>query len=94
MLRSRPGLSDDCHNFETKEHKAIAVEKAALYFREMLRKTVMGGDSTWTYYMHCLVHHVPDQIRLLPVDIMDSSAIGIEHSNQIAKNAFKSAYLT
>ncbi len=56
-----------------------------------------GGDNPLlsadkiTPYLHVLVHHLPEQIRELPVgiDIMDMSGSGIEAINKETKKARK-----
>lgn len=42
-----------------------------------------------TYYLHGLYHHLPDQIRSCPVDIMDASGSGIEQINQLTKRVIQ-----
>jgi hypothetical protein len=87
VLRTRPDESLEI--LKTKQDKSKVVSDMALKFRARLLQTIMNGKASWTYYMHCLVHHLPHQIEILPVDITDSSAVAIEWSNQATKFEYK-----
>ena len=87
VLRTRPDPSDE--QMQTKQQKAKIVEGMALNMRQRLLQTILNGKSSWTYYLHCIVKHLPNQIEILPVDITDSSAVAIELSNQATKYEFK-----
>ena len=65
-----------------RNQKADTVKSLAIVFRDELLQLVQEYS---TYYLHGLVHHLPDQIRECPVDVMDGSGSGIEQINQYTK---------
>ncbi len=82
-----------CQTSQGKQAKYEGVKSKALAFlRSVLGN---GGDNPLlsadkiTPYLHVLVHHLPEQIRALPIgiDIMDMSGSGIEAINKETKQA-------
>jgi hypothetical protein len=48
-----------------------------------IRAALIGiqGNEVVNYYLHCAIVHLPEQIRLLPVDIFDASGCALEHAH-------------
>ena len=63
--------------------KASTLEALNKKFREAFN--LVAGDNDYNYYFHALHMHLPGQIRVCPVDIMDASGNGIEQVNQKLK---------
>ena len=68
----------------SRNKKADLVEVLARKFVNNLIDTITYPEGC-TYYMHILLHHIGDQIRSCPVDIMDASCQSIERVNSIVK---------
>ena len=57
---------------------------------ERLLKAWHGISQTGaTFYMHVAYHHLPEQIRSLPVDILDASGDSFEAKNQQLKRILR-----
>ena len=65
--------------------KALRVEACAAKLLECWNKITANV----TYYMHAAYHHLPDQIRRLPVDILDASGDTFEGKNQHLKGILR-----
>jgi hypothetical protein len=68
-----------------REKKAAQVRELAVSFVQKFRLATSNADVVW--YMHTVVHHLPDFIRRLPCDISHCSGQGIEQLNQVVKRA-------
>ena len=79
-LKRKAGNQEDVLSVDElqkrRDEKADTVKSLALVFRDEMCELVQEYA---TYYLHGLVHHLPDQIRECPVDVMDASGSGIEH---------------
>ena len=63
--------------------KAEMVCGAAKGLRDALK--VFQGNEFVNYYLHCAIHHLPDQIRECPVDVFDASGCALEHLHKDVK---------
>ena len=62
---------------QEKNVKAREVAEAARGLRSEL--TAFRGNEFVNCYLHCAIAHLPEQIRMCPVDIFDASGCAIEH---------------
>lgn len=66
-----------------KQSKAAGVLETGREFQRMLLKH--GHAAEMHYYVHALIHHLPDQILGCPVDILSVSSSALEELNQYHK---------
>ena len=76
-LKTRAFTQDD------RNHKAEEVKSAALLIRDSLKE--FQGNEFVNYYLHCAIHHLPNQIRDCPVDVFDASGCALEHLHKDVK---------
>ena len=63
--------------------KAVEVRQAAFAIRDALK--AFHGNEFVNYYLHCAMHHLPDQILQCPVDVFDASGCALEHLHKDVK---------
>ena len=81
-LRVRSKTSDD------RNQKADDVERLARELRDDWQTCTSGVKGT-SFYMHAALHHLPDQIRSLPVNILLASGEAFEAKNQQLKRILR-----
>ena len=85
-------LIDRCriraHTQSERETKASEVEELATELLDTWKREVSGAKGS-TFYMHAAKHHLPDQIRSLPVDIIQASGDAFEAKNQQLKRILR-----
>ena len=59
------------------------MKAAVLQIRDSLK--AFQGNEFVNYYLHCAIHHLPDQIRDCPVDVFDASGCALEHLHKDVK---------
>ena len=77
MLSFYNRLKTRALDVQEKNVKAREVAEAARGLRSEL--TAFRGNEFVNYYLHCAIAHLPEQIRMCPVDIFDASGCAIEH---------------
>ena len=63
--------------------KVEIVFTAAKGIRDALK--CLQGNEFVNYYLHCAIHHLPDQIRECAVDVFDASGCALEHMHKDVK---------
>ena len=66
-----------------RQQKANFIESAAKEIRSSL--TEFRGNEFVNYYLHCAIHHLPEQIRRCVVDVFDASGCALEHLHKDVK---------
>ena len=67
----------------TRSVKADNVCEAGKGIRDALKN--FQGNEFVNYYLHCAIHHLPEQIRECPVDVFDASGCTLEHLHKDVK---------
>ena len=75
---------------EQRVQKADLVRVHTGMFLEIFKELARPSD--FTYYIHALEAHLPEQILSCPIDIMDASGNGIEQVNQVVKRLKRSVH--
>ena len=68
--------------------KAAKVESLALNLLSVWKEEAVATKGA-TFYMHAVVHHLPDMIRCLPVDVLLASGDSFEVKNQQLKRILR-----
>ena len=71
-----------------REQKATEIEVLAKALLRTWKKEISSAKGV-TFYMHACVHHLPEQIRSLPVDISLASGDSFEAKNQQLKRILR-----
>ena len=71
---------------DERQEKGLEVEKCGERLLQAWKKISQTGAS---FYMHAAYHHLPEQIRTLPVDIIDASGESFEAKNQQLKRILR-----
>jgi hypothetical protein len=67
----------------TRSEKADKVCEAGKGIRDALKN--FQGNEFVNYYLHCAMHHLPEQIRECPIDVFDASGCALEHLHKDVK---------
>ena len=81
-------LRERANSSELRQQKAADVERLAGTLLDKWQTCTSSVKGT-TYYMHAAFHHLPDQIRSLPVDIIWASGDSFEAKNQQLKRILR-----
>ena len=76
-----------CNDKERLE-KADKVEMLAVTLLNVWKKETAASKGA-TFYMHAVVHHLPEMIRCLPVDVLLASGDSFEAKNQQLKRILR-----